>query len=98
MIHLPLARPSGQTPPCGECPKIDPDQPDKHWRHAAEFAPWFWDALDEFRERRVCGTLGDADPLMRQAFVLFDGYADSLRARQSAEPILEFLVAAFSPR
>lgn len=98
MVHLPVLRPPNQSPPCDECPKIDPDQPDKHWRHAVEFAPWFWAAWEHFEQGRAVGDLAGADPLMRQVYAAFQRHAERLTAREFAAPIIDFLVQAFTPR
>lgn len=98
VIHLPVLRPPGQSPPCDECPKIAPDQPEKHWRHAAEFEPWFWQAWEHFEQGRAVGDLASADPLMRAVYALFHRHAERLTAREFAAPVLDFLAQALSPR
>ena len=96
VVHLPVLRPPHQTPPCDECPKIDPDEPDKHWRHAAQFEPWFFAAWKAFEEGRAVGDLAGADPLMRAVYAVLHRHAERLTAREFADPVLDFLAKALT--
>lgn len=86
-------RPAEQGPPCDECPKIAEGDP-KHWDHATEFEPWFWEAWQWFEDAKLCGTLAAADPLMRRVAAVLDRHRERLAARAYADPILTFLAQA----
>lgn len=92
---IPLPRAPNCSPPCDECPKIDPDEPRKHWSQAAEFGPWFWAAYEWFEEGRACGDLAGADPLMRAVAAAFDRHARHLDAREAAAPVVHALATLF---
>lgn len=85
--------PRGGPPPCWSCPKWSKEVPDgeKHpLDEGADFGPWFYDAMQWYREGRELG-FGEVDPNMRAVAAAIGTAERDADKVQSQRMILEVL-------